>query len=166
MEQYFLTSTQKLGALVRAAGIRTGDRVPELGSGGGTVAAAPTLHTSRCTLTLAELDSRLAEGLRVRFPEATVLEEDALGVLERLEADVILSNLPHPLTEAVLRRLSRKTFRRALIAVHERDDVQRLARVAEGLSLELLFTLNEHDFTPPQPFRSNLILATPHVRRA
>ncbi len=162
MEQYFLTSTQKLGALVRAAGIRTGDRVLELGSGGGTVAAA----LPACTLTLVELDSHLAQGLRVQFPESAVLEEDALGVLERLEADVILSNLPHPLTEGVLRRLGLKTFRRALIAVHERDDVQRLARVAEGLDLKFLFTLNEYDFTPPQPFRSKLIVATPHVRRA
>lgn len=163
MEQYFLTSTQKLGALVQAAGIRTGDRVLELGSGGGTVAAALTLYTSRCTLMLVELDSRLAQALRVRFPEATVLEEDALSVLERHEAEVILSNLPHTLTEGVLRRLSRKTFRRALIAVHENDDVQQLARVAEGLNLKFLFTLNEHDFTPPQPFRSKLILATPQA---
>ncbi len=156
MEQHFLTSPEKLGALVRAARIRPGDRVLELGSGGGTVAA--TLPP--CTLTLAELDARLADGLRVRFPAATVLQEDALNVLECYDADIVLSNLPHTLTDAVLRRLSLKTFCRAVIAVHERDDVQRLAQVANGLNLELLVSLDEHDFTPPQPFKSKLILAT------
>ncbi|CAA9580683.1 MAG: hypothetical protein AVDCRST_MAG86-2753 [uncultured Truepera sp.] len=159
MEQHFLTAPEKLAALVYAAHIGSGDRVLELGSGGGTVAAA----LPACTLTLVELDSRLAQGLRVRFPEATVLSEDALGVLERHEADVILSNLPHTLTEGVLRRLGSKTFRRALIAAHENDDVQQLARVAQGLSLKLLLTLNGDDFSPPQPFKSHLILATPHA---
>lgn len=162
MEQHFLTSKEKLGALLRAARIHSGERVLELGSGGGTVAAA----LPPCTLTLVELEPDLADTLRVRFPAATVVQEDALGVLERLEAEVILSNLPHTLTKGVLRRLGRKTFRRALIAVHERDDVQQLARTAEGLSLEPLVTLEEHDFTPPQPFKSKLVLATPHARRA
>ena len=92
-----------------------------------------------------------------------MLSEDALSVLERHEADIILSNLPHTLTEGVLSRLGSKTFRRALIAVHENDDVQQLTRAAQGLSLNLLFTLNEDDFTPPQPFKSSLILATPHA---
>ncbi len=161
MEQHFLTAEPKLSVLVRAARIRPGDRVLELGSGGGTVAAAIRRYAPPCNLTLVELEPHLARALRATFPDATVLQEDALDVLARTETDIILSNLPHALTGAVLTRLNRKAFRRTVIAVHERDDVQQLARVAEGLSLKSLLTLDEHDFTPPQPFKSELILVTP-----
>jgi 16S rRNA A1518/A1519 N6-dimethyltransferase RsmA/KsgA/DIM1 with predicted DNA glycosylase/AP lyase activity len=130
--------------------------VLELGSGGGTVAAA----LPPCRLTLVELDARLAAGLRRRFPEAAVVQEDALAMLERLEFDVLLANLPHALTEAVLKRLSAKTFRRAVLAVHEADDLAQLTTLTgHRLKLTPLVTLVEGDFTPPQPFRSKLVLA-------
>ncbi len=161
MEQHFLTAEAKLGVLIRAARIRPGDRVLELGSGGGTVAAALKRHAPPCTLTLVELEPQLVEGLRAAFPDATVLQEDALDVLARTEADIILSNLPHALTGAVLTRLNRKTFRRAVVAVHERDDLKVSARAAETLILKPLTTLDERDFTPPQPFKSKLMLVTP-----
>jgi 16S rRNA A1518/A1519 N6-dimethyltransferase RsmA/KsgA/DIM1 with predicted DNA glycosylase/AP lyase activity len=156
MEQHFLTSPAKLRALVQAADIAPTDRVLELGSGGGTVAAVLPL----CRLTLVELDARLAEGLRGRFPRATVVQDDALAVLGRLEFDVLLANLPHTLTGAVLTRLSVKTFRRAVLAVHEADDLTQLTASAGGhLRLTLLVTLVESDFIPPQLFRSKLVLA-------
>ena len=155
MEQHFLTNPQKLNALVAAAQIRPDDRVLELGSGGGTVAAV----LPPCTLTLVELDGQLAESLRARFPNASVVSGDALLALEHLKADVILSNLPDSLTNDVLAKLNRKPFRRAVIAVHEDDDVDALS-AAFGLRLEPLVTLYEHDFTPPQPFRSQLLLVT------
>lgn len=163
MEQHFLTSPAKLGVLVKTAAIAPADRVLELGSGGGTVAAALPL----CQLTLVELDAQLAENLRNRFPEATVLHEDALAGLDRLEFDVLLANLPHTLTIAVLKRLSSKTFRRAVLAVHEADDLAQLTALAGGrLRLTPLLTLDKNDFTPPQPFKSKLVLAVPrpHAR--
>ncbi len=158
MEQYFLTSPEKLAALVRAARLGAGDRVLELGAGGGTVARA----LPPCELTLAELEPRLAQSLREQFPNAAVLQEDALAVLERLDADVILSNLPHALTTDVLKILRRKAFRRALVAVHADDDVGALSRLLGGkYRLEPVLTLEKADFTPPQPFRSKVLLLTP-----
>ena len=154
MEQYFLTDQAKLEALALAAGIVPGDRVLELGAGGGTVAAVLPL----CELTLVELEPRLARSLRKQFPNAAVLREDALGALERLDADIILSNLPHALTADVLKILSRKTFKRALVAVHADDDVGALSRRMGGrYGLTSILTLEETDFTPPQPFRSRIL---------
>lgn len=158
MEQHFLTSPGKLEALVRAAQIGPGDRVLELGAGGGTVAAV----LPPCRLTLVELEPHLAASLRRRFPGAAVVQKDALHVLAALEADVILSNLPHALTPGVLRILSRKTFTRALVAVHTEDDAATLRGAAGGrLRLEPFLTLAETDFTPPQPFRSRVLEVTP-----
>ena len=155
MEQHFLTNPEKLEALVAAAGINPTDRVLELGSGGGTVAAV----LPPCRLMLVELDRELADRLRIRFSRATVISGDALTTLEAVEADIISSNLPHTLTRAVLEKLGHKTFRRALIAVHGQDALN-FSNV-ESLRLEPLLTLFEHDFTPPQPFRSKLVLVTP-----
>ena len=158
MEQYFLTNAEKLEALVRAAEIGPNDRVLELGAGGGTVAAELPL----CELTLAELEPRLARSLKIQFPNAEVLQEDALVVLERLQADVILSNLPHALTTDILKILSRKTFKQALVAVHADDDVAALSRLMGGkYRLEPVLTLEKADFTPTQPFRSLVLKVTP-----
>lgn len=154
MEQYFLTNAEKLEVLVRAAEIGPNDRVLELGAGGGTVAAV----LPPCELTLVELEPRLAETLREQFPNAAVLQEDALEMLEHLQADVILSNLPHALTTDILKILSRKTFRRALVAVHAEDDVAALSRLMGGkYRLESILTLEKVDFTPTQPFRSSVL---------
>ena len=155
MEQYFLTDPEKLVLLVRTAAIHPNMRVLELGAGGGTVAEA----LPPCILTLVELDAGLAAGLRQRFPDATVLNEDALEVLERLEFDILLSNLPHSLTGGVLDRLHNKTFERALVAVHEDTQIAPSA----SLAVTPLLTLVETDFTPPQPFRSKLILVRPRL---
>ncbi len=156
MEQHFLTNPEKLRALAQAAAIAPADRVLELGSGGGTVAAV----LPPCRLTLVELDTQFAEGLRKQFPRATVVQGDALAVLERLEFDVLLANLPHTLTEAVLKRLSAKTFRRTVLAIHEADDLTQLTALTGGsVRLTPLVTLVERDFSPPQPFRSKLVLA-------
>lgn len=156
LEQHFLTNPDKLRALVAAAQIKPGDRVLELGSGGGTVAAA----LPPCTLILTELDDRLARSLRLRFPSASVVAGNALAVLEDVEADVILSNLPHTLTHAVLSGLSGKTFGLALVAVHKRDELDVLSAVFSKLRLEPRFTLRGRDFTPPQPFPSKLLRVT------
>jgi 16S rRNA A1518/A1519 N6-dimethyltransferase RsmA/KsgA/DIM1 with predicted DNA glycosylase/AP lyase activity len=158
-EQYFLTNPEKLRVLVEAARIESHTRVLELGAGGGTVAAA----LPRCTLTLVELDATLTERLRQRFPNAAVLQEDALAALERLEFDVLLSNLPHALTLGVLERLREKHFQRALVAIHERDDLDTL-EARSGCAVTSLGILGESDFSPPQPFKSKLILVTPKLK--
>ena len=83
-------------------------------------------------------------------------------MLERLQADVILSNLPHALTTDILKILSRKTFKQALVAVHAEDDVAALSRLLGGkYRLESILTLEKVDFTPTQPFRSLVLKVTP-----
>lgn len=157
MEQHFLTHPGKLAVLVAAAGILPGERVLELGSGAGTVAAA----LPPCKLTLVELDPELAAALRARFPGAVVWQGDALEALDKCPAEVILSNLPHTLTAPVLAHLATKPFRRAVVAVRQDDALAALqAMVGAALELTPLVALEEGDFTPPQPFKSKLVLLT------
>lgn len=157
MEQHFLTHPGKLEVLVAAAGISAADRVLELGSGAGTVAAA----LPPCAMTLVERDAGLAAGLRARFPNAVVLQGDALEVIGNCPAEVILSNLPHQLTARVVARLAHTLFERAVIAVHDDDALADLRSLSGGtLQFTSLITLDEADFTPPQPFKSKLVQVT------
>ncbi|MGL5866166.1 MAG: rRNA adenine N-6-methyltransferase family protein [Dermatophilaceae bacterium] len=154
LEQYFLTSPSKLALLIDAAGIVPGDRVVELGAGAGTVAR----HVpSFAELTLVELDARLAGRLRERFPQATVLTDDALTVVHDLPCEVLLSNLPGQVTRRLLHRLEGLPFRTAVLAVDDSfigDDVTTVFVVDQ------VATLDEDDFQPRQPDKSRLVRLT------
>lgn len=155
MEQHFLTSPARLAALAAAAAPRPHERVLELGAGAGTVAAA----LPPCRRVLVELDPALAAALRRRFPDAEVLERDALTVLEDRPFDVLLSNLPHAYSQAVLDALPGRTFRVALVAVRAGQSLTR----PTGLRIGSLGRLEGSDFDPPQPFASELLRVEPRL---
>lgn len=172
-EQHFLSDVAQRRRLIDAAAITPSDRVVELGAGNGSVAVmVPPCRA----LTLVEYDPALAARLRDTVsrsivsrdtvPHARVIEGDARRVLPRLRFDVLLSNLPHALTGDVLARLRTMvlgglSFRRALVAAHEDDDVANRAEVGGVFEVRFVAALKEDDFTPPQPFGSSLYLLTP-----
>src|SRR5579872_7498860 len=99
LAQHFLVSDDKLAKLIAAAGIRPTDDVLEVGAGIGTVARV--LPKSR-SLTVVELDKRFIGFLRQNAPHATVLEGDALEIIQGVSFDVLIGNLPHAVTESLL----------------------------------------------------------------
>lgn len=170
MDQHFLVSLPKLVLLMAAAAVSPSDTVVELGAGSGSVAA----HVPPCrSLTLVELDAALAAHLRATQPRARVVQGDALALLRSVDAryDVVLSNLPHFLTAAVLDELSALAaetpprFKRAVMAVRDGDDLGG-ARHAAALRFRDLAVLERDDFAPAQPFRSRLVLCTPRADHA
>lgn len=154
LDQYFLSAPDKLSLLSRAAGIRSGDRVVEIGAGAGTVAR---IVPSDADLTLIELDSRLVGILRSRFPHAEVIEGDALGILSELPCDVLLSNLPNRVTETLIPILQGFPFRTAVLAVGENSN---LTRLSANLTYEIISEIGGNDFVPPQPTVSKLVKVT------
>ena len=153
MEQYFLTNPAKIALLMEAAGILPGDDVVEVGAGAGTVAR----HIPRCrSLTLVELDSRMAPLLTTVVPRATVITDDALDVLPRIRFDVLLGNLPTGVTERLIPHLATRGFRVAVLAVGENTDLNTLAE----LDFLEITTIAGTDFTPPQPGLSRLVRVT------
>ena len=151
LDQYFLTSTVKLGLLIAAAGIRPSDDVVEFGAGAGTVAA----EVPRCrSLTLVEFDSRLVDHLTPQFPHATVRQGDALEFVDTVHFDVLLSNLPWHVTDELTPRLIDVPFLTAVLAV---DPALDLDTVTHDFDAEHLAVLDREDFTPPQPVTSHLI---------
>ncbi|MDP9303355.1 MAG: methyltransferase domain-containing protein [Actinomycetota bacterium] len=74
--QHFLRSSKLAAELVRAAGIRRGDLVLDIGAGSGVLTAA--LVRGRASVVAVEIDTELASGLRRRFPGVRVVEDDLL----------------------------------------------------------------------------------------
>jgi 23S rRNA (adenine-N6)-dimethyltransferase len=101
--QHFLRSSKLAAELVRAAGIRPGDLVLDLGAGRGALTAA--LVHSGASVVAVEIDAALAAGLRRRFPQVRVLEQDLLFVQLPQKPFKVVANLPFDGGTAVLRRL-------------------------------------------------------------
>lgn len=158
LEQYFLVSAEKLSKLIAAAGIRPTDEVLEVGAGIGTVARR--LPRSR-NLTVAELDERLIVFLRQNVPHAKVLRGDALEIVHRVPYDVLISNLPHSVTESLLKLMPALSFRTAVLAVGESTNLNQLE---DHFSWSEITKITGDDFIPPQPSVSRIVKVVPMSR--
>ena len=159
-EQHFLVSPSKIQTIVDHADIKDDDHVVEIGAGMGTVAT----HIARKArhVTVVELDRTLCNVLRGHFEPARVHEGDAIEYLRTEEnIDIVISNLPSSLTRSVLDSLEQhRRVRRAVIAMHENDEVKYTSSTHPSFQFATLCTLFGEDFDPPQPFNSKLVLVT------
>jgi 16S rRNA A1518/A1519 N6-dimethyltransferase RsmA/KsgA/DIM1 with predicted DNA glycosylase/AP lyase activity len=153
--QHFLVSAEKLAQLVAAAGIRPADDVLEVGAGIGTVARM----LPRCrSLTVVELDARLIGFLHENVPHATVLQGDALEIIRSATFDVLIGNLPHAVTESLLKLLPGLSFRVAVMAMSESGD---LGQLGSSFSWSEVTRVTGHDFVPPQAGVSRVVRVVP-----
>ena len=161
MVQYFLRNPKKIEWMVSSGCVMPTDRVAELGAGIGSVAR----HIPQAkSLTLVELDERLATILRNDFSErqdVTVHQGDAIAWLAGHDVDVIFSNLPFFLTDELLDVLAEKEFRVAVVAMppdHSHDDWE------DRLRFTYVETNEGGDYFPPQPVASEVMKVTPRRR--
>jgi 23S rRNA (adenine-N6)-dimethyltransferase len=98
--QHFLRSSALAAEIVRAAEVRPGDLVYDLGAGNGIFTRA--LERVGARVVAVELDPVLARGLRSRFD---VIEEDMLRISFPRDPFRVVANLPFASTTAMLRRL-------------------------------------------------------------
>jgi 16S rRNA A1518/A1519 N6-dimethyltransferase RsmA/KsgA/DIM1 with predicted DNA glycosylase/AP lyase activity len=153
--QHFLVSPEKLSKLITAAGIRPTDDVLEVGAGIGTVARK--LPVSR-SLTVIEFDERLIGFLRQNVPHANVMQGNALEIIQRVWFDVLIGNLPHAVTESLLKLMPRLSFRSAVLAVGESTDLDQLG---SAFSWSEVTRITGDDFLPPQPSVSRIVKVVP-----
>jgi 16S rRNA A1518/A1519 N6-dimethyltransferase RsmA/KsgA/DIM1 with predicted DNA glycosylase/AP lyase activity len=153
--QHFLVSAEKLSQLVAAAGIRRTDDVLEVGAGIGTVARV--LPQCR-SLTVVELDARLIGFLRENVPHANVLQGDALEIVQGASFDVLIGNLPHAVTDSLLKLLPGLSFRTAVMTVSVSSD---LDQIGPAFSWSEVTRITGGDFVPPQATVSRVVKVVP-----
>jgi 23S rRNA (adenine-N6)-dimethyltransferase len=101
--RHALRSRPLADELVREAGVHAGDLVLDLGAGAGALTTA--LRAAGARVVAVELDSRLAAGLRARYPDVRVVAGDAARVELPREPFSVLANLPFAGGTAILRHL-------------------------------------------------------------
>ena len=110
MDQYFLKNSSKISKMINCLSVKPSDNIIEVGAGIGTVSLAIPFYNS---LTLVDLDEGLCKILNYNFrnhKNVSVLQEDAIEVLQKTSCNKIVSNLPFFLTNDVLNVLKEKNF--------------------------------------------------------
>ena len=114
--QHFLRSSRLAAALVRDAGVTSGDLVLDVGAGTGALTRA--LVEAGARVVAIERDPSLASVLRASFGRrVSVLEFDALACELPAEPFAVVANLPFAGSGAILSRLLRGPVRRADVIV-------------------------------------------------
>jgi 23S rRNA (adenine-N6)-dimethyltransferase len=101
--QHFLRSSGLAAELVASAGIGPGDLVVDVGAGTGVITSALARAAGR--VVAVELDPRLAQRLRGRWPNVEVVEGDACGIPPPGEPFRVVANPPFSRTADLLHAL-------------------------------------------------------------
>jgi 16S rRNA (adenine1518-N6/adenine1519-N6)-dimethyltransferase len=165
IDQNFMVDPETIGKIVNAAGIRPRETVLEIGAGRGALTRELVKRAKK--VIAIELDPELADDIRMR--KVQVVYGNALDELADLKFDLIVSNLPYSICEALVGRLIFKEFRLAILTVPKgfayilaaepaSDKYSRLSIVAQAFyDMEILFDVPKDAFKP-RPNTSSVVI--------
>jgi 16S rRNA (adenine1518-N6/adenine1519-N6)-dimethyltransferase len=181
--QNFLTSAGVADRIVAAAQLCETDSVVEIGPGLG-ILSEKLVTRPRRSLTLVELDARLAARLQERFGGVKVINADFLAIdFAALVSDSpvkVIGNLPFNVAAAILRKLSDNSrmisrmvlmFQRevaARIRATPGDDAYGALSVFTALywKIDLHFTVAAGSFHPRPKVDAEVLAFAPHAKRS
>ena len=143
--------------MINCLSVKRSDNIIEVGAGIGTVSLAIPFYNS---LTLVDLDEGLCKILNYNFrnhKNVSVLQEDAIEVLQKTSCNKIVSNLPFFLTNDVLNVLKEKNFDCAVMSIRFDDDISYYSRYFFITEVDVI---EQDDFFPEQPFKSRIVKLT------
>lgn len=180
--QNFLTSSAIAERIVKAAELSESDAVIEIGPGLGILTENIAARPLR-SLTLVELDTRLATRLNERFPDIRIINADFLQIdfveVATYQPVKVIGNLPFNVAAAILRRLSDNShaisrmvlmFQRevaARIRARPGDDSYGALGVFTALywKIDSHFTVAAGSFHPRPKVDAEVLVFTPHPAR-
>jgi len=173
--QHFLTDPRLLGRIADALGAGPGDTVLEIGPGPGGLTSALAERAGR--LLAIEKDRDLVPALRARFPEATIIEGDALTADWAALAGpgfLVAGNIPYNITSPLIDKALDPPRPARVVFLVQREVADRvIARAGElaygALSVgvqsvavaERLFTVPAGAFHPRPKVDSAVLRMTP-----
>lgn len=172
--QHFLHDQNILKRIASAVAPLDGAQLVEIGPGRGALTEHLLPYAPR--LAAIELDSRLAEVLRTRFPTLQLVEGDALSVdLSQWGPVTICGNLPYYVTSPILDRvLALGPLLRSAVFLIQKEVADRLVartgsrdygyltvRTQVSADVEMLFRVGPSAFRPPPKVESAVVRLTP-----
>ncbi len=144
--QNFLHDQNVARRIVEEAGIQPEDSVMEIGPGLGAITEFIPEQTDK--LTLIEKDRRLAAFLRGRFPQAHLIEADAMEEISNLKSpisnSIVLGNLPYSIASPLIVRLCEADLRpRRMLFTIQLEVAERLVAGPQTKDFGLLTLLTQ-----------------------
>jgi 16S rRNA (adenine1518-N6/adenine1519-N6)-dimethyltransferase len=178
--QNFLIDREVLGSIVRAADLRPGQQVLEIGPGIGTLTLE--LAAAQAQVVAIELDTRMARitsaratGFsNVRVHEGNVLHTNLEDLLDGRKEFSVVANIPYYITGPILRLFLQGPLRpRTLVLMVQREVGERLAARAGKMSalsvfaqvhasVEVVRHVPASSFLPPPEVASSVIRLRVH----
>jgi 16S rRNA (adenine1518-N6/adenine1519-N6)-dimethyltransferase len=154
--QNFLHDANQLRRIVEAAELSKDDKVLEIGPGLGPLTEL-LLHSAGEVLAI-EMDARLVEVLRERFPKLNLLHADALEFLKqdaRVWSDwKLVANLPYSVASPILVELAcGARAPKKIVATLQLEVARRLMARADDDDYGILTLLVQLDFVPQSFFK-------------
>ena len=87
-----------------------------------------------------------------------MLHGDALEIIQNASFDVLIGNLPHKVTESLLKIIPRLSFRTAILSVGQSTD---LSLLNHAFSWSEVTRTTGDDFVPPQSGVSRIVKVVP-----
>jgi 16S rRNA (adenine1518-N6/adenine1519-N6)-dimethyltransferase len=176
--QHFLTDPSILGRIADALGPYSGDTVLEIGPGPGGLTAHLARRARR--LIAIEKDADLVPALRARFPQAEIVEGDALELdWHALAGDSFLAagNIPYNITSPLIDKALEPPRPARIVFLVQREVAERISAPPGGreygalsvgvrtvASAERLFTVPAGAFQPRPKVDSAVLRLTPLER--
>jgi len=116
--QNFMTKNKTIKIIVSLAKIKPKEKVLEIGAGMGFL--TEELAKKSNDITAVEIDKKLISILRNELRDlknVKVVKGNILKIIKKMDFDVIVSNLPYAISEALLRKLIFCEFKRAILVV-------------------------------------------------
>ncbi len=171
--QHFMTDNKAIDTIIDASAIEPNDRVLEIGIGKGALTGR--IAEKDCNLMAYEIDEDLKDyhdTLRSKHHKIKIIYRDILAS-EIPDFDILVSNLPYNISEPLLRRLSEKHFRRAVLTVNKSFAMHMIGKEKSLMSIimplyfntEIIKDLPANSFDPRPRVPSSIILVRPRTKQ-
>ena len=168
-DQHFMTNEKTVEKIVSAAKLKRKDKVLEIGAGTGILTRLIAREADR--VIAVEMDRRFKKVLgKIDSGNVEIIYGNALDVIDGIEFDKMVSNIPYSICEPLVGKLMKKAFALAVMSVPEgfyrtlaakpgeKDYSLLTLKANSSFEVSLEMQIKKEDFEP-QPKTESVVIA-------